>query len=74
MNSKEHGKVHVLTNGGEVDLDLGNYERYLNITLARENNITRGKIVSKVIEQEQRGDYLGKTVQSVPQVTGYIED
>lgn len=74
MNPREHGEVYVLDDGGEVDLDLGNYERYLNITLARENNITLGKIFSKVIEQERRGDYLGKTVQVVPHVTGAIEE
>jgi CTP synthase len=49
--------------GGEVDLDLGSYERYLNIALTRENNITTGKIYQHVIERERRGDYLGKTVQ-----------
>lgn len=74
MNPREHGEVYVLDDGGEVDLDLGNYERYLNITLGRENNITLGKIFSKVIEQERRGDYLGKTVQVVPHVTGAIEE
>lgn len=74
MNPREHGEVYVLDDGGEVDLDLGNYERYLNITLTRENNITLGKIFSKVIEQERRGDYLGKTVQVVPHVTGCIEE
>ncbi|KAF2766071.1 CTP synthase [Teratosphaeria nubilosa] len=74
MNPREHGEVYVLDDGGEVDLDLGNYERYLNITLSRENNITLGKIYSKVIEQERRGDYLGKTVQVVPHVTGCIEE
>ncbi|KAK4541357.1 CTP synthase [Oleoguttula mirabilis] len=74
MNPREHGEVYVLDDGGEADLDLGNYERYLNITLTRENNITLGKIFSKVIEQERRGDYLGKTVQVVPHVTGCIEE
>ncbi|KAI7213565.1 hypothetical protein KC333_g6506 [Hortaea werneckii] len=74
MNPREHGEVYVLDDGGEVDLDLGNYERYLNITLTRENNITLGKIFSKVIEAEREGKYLGKTVQVVPHVTGAIED
>lgn len=55
--------MYVLDDGGEVDLDLGNYERYLNITLTRENNITTGKVYQQVIERERRGDYLGKTVQ-----------
>lgn len=74
MNPREHGEVYVLDDGGEVDLDLGNYERYLNITLSRDNNITTGKIYQRVIEKERRGDYLGKTVQVVPHVTGEIEE
>lgn len=63
-----------MDDGGEVDLDLGNYERYLNVTLKRENNITTGKIYSQVIENERKGDYLGKTVQVVPHVTNAIQD
>ncbi|KAJ4294023.1 CTP synthase ura7 [Kalmusia sp. IMI 367209] len=74
MNPKEHGEVFVLSDGGEVDLDLGNYERYLNITLTRDNNITTGKIYQHVIEQERRGVYLGKTVQVVPHITDAIQD
>ncbi|KAF2426570.1 CTP synthase [Tothia fuscella] len=74
MNPKEHGEVFVLDDGGEVDLDLGNYERYLNITLTRENNITTGKIYKHVIERERRGDYLGRTVQVVPHITDAIVD
>ena len=57
------GEVFVLNDGGEVDLDLGNYERFLDVTLCRDNNITTGKIYQHVIEKERRGDYLGKTVQ-----------
>lgn len=57
------GEVFVLDDGGEVDLDLGNYERFLDITLHRDNNITTGKIYQHVINKERRGDYLGKTVQ-----------
>ena len=64
----------MLDDGGEVDLDLGNYERYLNITLTRENNITTGKIYQHVIERERRGDYLGRTVQVVPHLTDAIQD
>lgn len=60
------GEVYVLDDGGEVDLDLGNYERFLNITLHKDNNITTGKIYLSVIEKERRGDYLGKTVQGIP--------
>ncbi len=55
--------MYVLDDGGEVDLDLGNYERFLDVTLNRDNNITTGKIYQSVIERERRGDYLGKTVQ-----------
>ena len=53
----------MLDDGGEVDLDLGNYERFLDVTLRRDNNITTGKIYQDVINRERRGDYLGKTVQ-----------
>ncbi|KAL9087612.1 MAG: hypothetical protein Q9165_006536 [Trypethelium subeluteriae] len=70
----KHGEVFVLDDGGEVDLDLGNYERYLNITLTRENNITTGKIYQHVIQKERRGDYLGHTVQVVPHITDAIQD
>lgn len=59
------GEVFVLDDGGEVDLDLGNYERFLDITLHRDNNLTTGRIYKHVIEKERRGDYLGKTVQGV---------
>ncbi|KLO05883.1 CTP synthase [Schizopora paradoxa] len=74
MAPTEHGEVYVLNDGGEVDLDLGNYERYLDITLSRDNNITTGKIYRQVIERERKGDYLGKTVQIVPHVTNAIQD
>ena len=57
------GEVFVLDDGGEVDLDLGNYERFLDVKLNRDNNITTGKIYQHVISKERRGDYLGKTVQ-----------
>ena len=73
MSPKEHGECYVLDDGGEVDLDLGNYERYLNITLKRDNNITLGKIYQQVIQKERDGDYLGTTVQVVPHVTEEIE-
>ncbi|KAI0460864.1 CTP synthase ura7 [Komagataella kurtzmanii] len=74
MSPLEHGECFVLNDGGEVDLDLGNYERYLNITLTRDHNITTGKVYSKVIEKERNGDYLGKTVQVVPHLTNAIQD
>jgi len=74
MSPFEHGEVFVLDDGGEVDLDLGNYERFLNINLTKDSNITTGKIYSKVIEAERRGDYLGKTVQVIPHVTDAVQD
>eukprot|EP00210_Caulerpa_lentillifera_P008485 g8094.t1 len=74
MSPFEHGEVFVLDDGGEVDLDLGNYERFLDLTLTRDNNLTTGKVYSSVIERERRGDYLGKTVQVVPHVTDCVQD
>ena len=74
MSPFEHGEVFVLDDGGEVDLDLGNYERFLDINLGKNNNLTTGKIYSKVIESERRGDYLGKTVQVIPHITDAIQD
>ncbi|KAI7742096.1 LOW QUALITY PROTEIN: hypothetical protein M8C21_012352 [Ambrosia artemisiifolia] len=74
MSPFEHGEVYVLDDGGEVDLDLGNYERFLNIQLTRDNNITTGKIYQSVIDKERRGDYLGSTVQVVPHITDAIQD
>ncbi len=74
MSPFEHGEVFVLDDGGEVDLDLGNYERFLDVALTRDNNITTGKVYAEVIERERRGDYLGKTVQVVPHITNEIQD
>lgn len=74
MSPFEHGEVFVLSDGGEADLDLGNYERFLNIQLSADHNITTGKIYRKVISRERRGDYLGKTVQVVPHITNEIQD
>ncbi|KAG0040730.1 CTP synthase ura7 [Podila clonocystis] len=74
MSPLDHGEVFILNDGGEVDLDLGNYERYLDVTLSRENNITTGKIYRDVIERERKGDYLGKTVQVVPHITDAIQE
>uniref|UniRef100_A0A672R4Q0 CTP synthase n=1 Tax=Sinocyclocheilus grahami TaxID=75366 RepID=A0A672R4Q0_SINGR len=66
--------VFVLDDGGEVDLDLGNYESFLDIRLTKDNNLTTGKIYQSVINKERRGDYLGKTVQVVPHITDAIQD
>jgi len=74
MSPFEHGEVFVLDDGGEVDLDLGNYERFLNISLSRSHNITTGKVYQNVIHKERKGDYLGKTVQIIPHVTNEIKD
>ena len=74
MSPFEHGEVYVLDDGGEVDLDLGNYERFLDISLTKDNNITTGKVYQSVIERERRGDYLGKTVQVIPHITNEIQE
>jgi CTP synthase len=74
MNPFEHGEVFVLDDGGEVDQDLGNYERFLDLPMGRNNNITTGKAYKAVIDRERRGDYLGKTVQIIPHVTNEIRE
>ncbi|MDR0887936.1 MAG: CTP synthase (glutamine hydrolyzing) [Candidatus Methanoplasma sp.] len=73
MNPYEHGEVYVLDDGGEVDLDLGNYERFVDLELTRDHNITTGKIYKSVIEDERLGTYLGKTVQIIPHITDEIK-
>ena len=72
MNPFEHGEVFVLDDGGEVDLDLGNYERFLDINLSSDHNITTGKVYKSVIEKERAGEFLGKTVQIIPHITNQI--
>ena len=74
MSPFQHGEVYVLKDGGEVDLDLGNYERFLDTELTREHNLTTGKIYESVISKERRGEYLGKTVQIIPHITNEIKD
>jgi len=73
MNPFQHGEVYVLKDGGEVDLDLGNYERFLDIDMTSDHNVTTGKVYQNVIEAERAGDYLGKTVQIIPHVTDDIK-
>jgi len=73
MNPYEHGEVYVLKDGGEVDLDLGNYERFLGEDMTFDHNVTTGKTYQSVIEAERAGDYLGKTVQIIPHVTDDIK-
>lgn len=66
MSPLEHGEVFVTSDGAETDLDIGHYERFLNRNLTRLNNFTTGQIFSSVIENERKGEYLGKTIQIVP--------
>lgn len=73
MSPYEHGECYVLDDGGETDLDLGNYERFLGVNMTKEHSLTSGKLYSKIIEKERRGDYLGRTVQLMPHVTDYIK-
>lgn len=70
----EHGECYVLNDGGETDLDLGNYERFLNINLTSKHSLTSGKVFKNVIDRERQGHYLGQTVQMVPHVTDYIKE
>ncbi|MEM3627186.1 MAG: CTP synthase [Candidatus Bathyarchaeia archaeon] len=73
MNPYMHGEVYVTEDGGETDLDLGWYERFLDLNLRKENNITTGLVYKAVIEKERRGDFLGRCVQIVPHVTNEIK-
>jgi len=70
----EHGEVFVLNDGTETDLDLGNYERFLNIELHKEHNITSGNVFQKIINDERKGKYIGQTVQIIPHVTNKIQE
>jgi CTP synthase len=74
MNPYQHGEVFVLDDGSEVDLDLGNYERFLDTNLTKDHNITTGKVYRSVIEKERRGDFLGQTVQIIPHITDGIRN
>jgi CTP synthase len=74
MNPFEHGEVFVTDDGGETDLDLGHYERFIDENLHRESNATTGSIYQSVIGKERRGDFLGKTVQVIPHITDEIKD
>ncbi len=73
LNPYEHGECFVTEDGAETDLDLGHYERFLNIRTSQANNITTGRIYQNVINKERRGDYLGKTVQVIPHITDEIK-
>lgn len=73
MSPFQHGEVFVTADGAETDLDLGHYERFVNITLTKKHNFTAGRIYANVIRKERQGDYLGRTVQVIPHVTDEIK-
>lgn len=74
LNPYEHGECFVTDDGAETDLDLGHYERFLNVATSQANNVTTGRIYQSVIEKERRGEFLGKTVQVIPHITDEIKD
>ena len=74
LNPYEHGECYVTDDGAETDLDLGHYERFLNIRTSQANNITTGRVYNDIIQKERRGDFLGKTVQVIPHVTDEIKN
>src|SRR4051794_34577231 len=74
MNPFQHGEVFVTDDGGETDLDLGHYERFIDEALHRDSNATTGSIYSTVLAKERRGDYLGDTVQVIPHITNELKD
>jgi len=73
MSPYQHGEVFVTDDGAETDLDVGHYERFLGVSMHRENNVTAGQIYDSIIQKERRGDYLGRTVQVIPHVTDEIK-
>lgn len=74
LNPYEHGECYVTEDGAETDLDLGHYERFLNVTTSQANNVTTGRIYQSVINKERRGEFLGKTVQVIPHITDEIKE
>ena len=74
LNPYEHGECYVTKDGAETDLDLGHYERFLNVSTSQANNVTTGRIYQSVIEKERRGEFLGKTVQVIPHITDEIKE
>jgi CTP synthase len=74
LNPYEHGECYVTDDGAETDLDLGHYERFLNVKTSQANNVTTGRIYQSVIEKERRGEFLGKTVQVIPHITNEIKE
>src|SRR5712675_202426 len=73
LNPYEHGECYVTDDGAETDLDLGHYERFLNVATSQANNVTTGRIYQAVIEKERKGEFLGKTVQVIPHITDEIK-
>lgn len=73
LNPYEHGECYVTEDGAETDLDLGHYERFVNISTSQDNNVTTGRVYQSVINKERKGDYLGKTVQVIPHITDEIK-
>ena len=74
LNPYEHGECYVTDDGAETDLDLGHYERFLNVRTSQANNVTTGRIYQNVIDKERKGEFLGKTVQVVPHITNEIKN
>ncbi len=74
MSPYQHGEVFVTDDGAETDLDLGHYERFIDINLNKFSNVTAGKVYSHVLKKERRGDYLGGTVQVIPHITNEIKE
>jgi CTP synthase len=72
MNPYQHGEVFVLDDGSETDLDLGHYERFIDVNMSKDNNATTGQVYSTVLDRERRGDYLGATIQVIPHITNEI--
>src|SRR3970282_1010419 len=73
MSPYQHGEVFVTDDGAETDLDLGHYERFVDVSLTRSSNVTAGQVYSHVIDKERRGDYLGGTIQVIPHITNEIK-
>ena len=74
LNPYEHGECFVTDDGAETDLDLGHYERFLNVSTSQANNVTTGRVYQSVIDKERKGEYLGKTVQIIPHITDEIKE
>ena len=72
MNPYQHGEVFVLDDGSETDLDLGHYERFIDVDMQKINNATTGQVYSTVLERERRGDYIGDTIKVIPHITDEI--